>query len=207
MSLPNTLQLQYKKHPISSSSYKISFTENGQILKYNSVLDLLQNSDTFRELWMESIAQSGFKAIFWECIPVTQKTIDSVEFESIVIESGMLSKVAPNPKPFQPRFTKDNVTVFPSLGKDALLVVPNPLSDIPNDSYTHIASFTKKAPLQQQHQLWIEVAVRMREVLAQKSTDSPIWLSTSGLGVYWLHVRLDDRPKYYNHQEYKKVIN
>lgn len=33
--------------------------------------------------------------------------------------------------------------------------------------------------------------------------DVPIWLSTSGLGVYWLHVRLDTRPKYYNHDEYK----
>lgn len=25
----------------------------------------------------------------------------------------------------------------------------------------------------------------------------------SGLGVYWLHVRFDSRPKYYNYQKYK----
>ena len=28
------------------------------------------------------------------------------------------------------------------------------------------------------------------------------WLSTSGLAVHYLHVRIDKRPKYYNHQEY-----
>ena len=30
----------------------------------------------------------------------------------------------------------------------------------------------------------------------------PVWLSTAGLGVGWLHVRLDDRPKYYRHAPY-----
>jgi len=29
------------------------------------------------------------------------------------------------------------------------------------------------------------------------------WLSTSGLGVGWLHVRLDSRPKYYTYEPYK----
>ena len=28
------------------------------------------------------------------------------------------------------------------------------------------------------------------------------WLSTSGLGISYLHVRIDKRPKYYSHQEY-----
>jgi hypothetical protein len=29
-----------------------------------------------------------------------------------------------------------------------------------------------------------------------------MWLSTSGLGVAWLHIRLDSTPKYYQHQPY-----
>lgn len=35
-------------------------------------------------------------------------------------------------------------------------------------------------------------------------TDYPIWLSTSGLGVYWLHMRLDRRPKYYTYEPFKE---
>ena len=27
----------------------------------------------------------------------------------------------------------------------------------------------------------------------------PVWLSTAGGGVDWLHMRLDERPKYYRH--------
>jgi hypothetical protein len=30
----------------------------------------------------------------------------------------------------------------------------------------------------------------------------PIWLSTAGMGVAWLHIRLDERPKYYSHKPY-----
>ena len=32
----------------------------------------------------------------------------------------------------------------------------------------------------------------------------PIWLSTAGHGVAWLHVRLDSRPKYYLHAPYRE---
>ncbi len=31
----------------------------------------------------------------------------------------------------------------------------------------------------------------------------PVWLSTAGAGVSWLHVRLDDKPKYYGHAPYR----
>ncbi len=32
---------------------------------------------------------------------------------------------------------------------------------------------------------------------------TPLWLSTAGGGVAWLHVRLDSRPKYYGYSPYK----
>jgi len=41
-----------------------------------------------------------------------------------------------------------------------------------------------------------------REALARLS-DRPLWISTAGMGVNWLHVRLDSRPKYYRHAPYK----
>jgi len=38
--------------------------------------------------------------------------------------------------------------------------------------------------------------------LEDRLADTPLWLSTAGLGVSWLHVRLDTRPKYYRHRVY-----
>ncbi len=34
-------------------------------------------------------------------------------------------------------------------------------------------------------------------------SDRPIWLSTAGGGVAWLHVRLDSTPKYYGYAPYR----
>jgi hypothetical protein len=44
------------------------------------------------------------------------------------------------------------------------------------------------------------VAETMTEQLDLKE---PLWLSTAGQGVFWLHVRLDRYPKYYNHAPYR----
>jgi len=42
----------------------------------------------------------------------------------------------------------------------------------------------------------------MEEKLLE-ANGNPRWLSTSGLGVSYLHVRIDKRPKYYSFDEYR----
>ena len=42
------------------------------------------------------------------------------------------------------------------------------------------------------------------QALLQRLGARPVWLSTAGGGVDWLHVRLDDRPKYYRHREWRQ---
>ena len=53
---------------------------------------------------------------------------------------------------------------------------------------------------QQQHALWQSVG----EAMARRVGAKPVWLSTAGAGVSWLHVRLDDRPKYYGYVPYMR---
>lgn len=39
----------------------------------------------------------------------------------------------------------------------------------------------------------------------QEGTDSkPVWLSTSGMGIPWLHMRLDQKPKYYSFEPFAR---
>ena len=47
--------------------------------------------------------------------------------------------------------------------------------------------------------LLLRAAMAVDELLEEQPK---VWLSTSGLGVYWLHVRLDSRPKYYQFKEF-----
>jgi hypothetical protein len=60
----------------------------------------------------------------------------------------------------------------------------------------------RQAPEQQKHALWKLVGAAMQHRLGIK----PVWLSTAGAGVSWLHVRLDDRPKYYGYAPYRQTV-
>jgi hypothetical protein len=90
------------------------------------------------------------------------------------------------------------VVAFANLRGDALLVVPCPAGDA--GAYGHLAAFVREAPEAQRDALWREVG----EAMARRVGARPVWLSTAGAGVSWLHVRLDDRPKYYGHEPYRR---
>jgi hypothetical protein len=60
-------------------------------------------------------------------------------------------------------------------------------------------AFVRNAPEAQKHALWSIVGKVMEEELGP----APIWLSTAGAGVSWLHVRIDRKPKYYGHAPYR----
>jgi hypothetical protein len=41
--------------------------------------------------------------------------------------------------------------------------------------------------------------------MVRRMSAKPVWLSTAGAGVSWLHVRLDDQPKYYGFALYRSA--
>ena len=88
---------------------------------------------------------------------------------------------------------------FGSLGGDAILVAPCPAG--PGSDYAHLAKFVRTAPQERQLAFWRAVG----EAMESRVGTTPVWLSTSGHGVAWLHVRLDSRPKYYLHSEYART--
>jgi hypothetical protein len=83
------------------------------------------------------------------------------------------------------------VVAFANLGGDAFLVAPTPRAE--PATYTHLAAFARGAPTTQQH------------AFTERLSDRPLWLSTNGLGVAWLHARLDSRPKYYSYPPYRQA--
>ena len=91
---------------------------------------------------------------------------------------------------------------FSNLGKDAILIVPCQLARQSPNSYTHLANFIRLGNESQIKALWQEVARQMQKRLKDKQ-GKKIWISTCGLGVFWLHVRLDTSPKYYSYNPYR----
>lgn len=190
--------------------YKLDILNKGRIHKYGvmhntvsisyaDVLDLWQHNESFRSFYMTLLADDPFTAYRLETPPVSINTA-SREFEFVLLDSPSLVR-PPDKKTFASYFTTGEsdtgIVVFENFGKDALLVVPSPRGD--NSAYAHIAAFTRNGPDPQIHALWKLVGKTMQ----QRITKQPIWLSTEGHGVSWLHIRLDSRPKYYGFSPYK----
>jgi hypothetical protein len=166
-------------------------------LPYAEAMRLWQEEAEFRDFFIELLAGAPFAAFRWETPPVTTATSDR-DFGFVLLDSPGLART-PERDAFADHFTASTADVisFANLGGDAILVVPAPRGD--SSLYGHLAAFIREAPQAQQHELWTLVGKAMTTRVGKK----PVWLSTAGAGVSWLHVRLDDRPKYYGFRPYR----
>ena len=169
-------------------------------VSYTEVLRLWQDDADFRSLFIGLLADAPFAAFRWETPPITTATADR-PFEFVLLDSPGLART-PDAGAFAEHFTgqaQGGAVEFPNLGKDAVMVVPCPRG--PLSAYGHLGAFVRQAPERQRHALWELVGAAMQRRLSTK----PVWLSTAGAGVSWLHVRLDDRPKYYGFAPYRET--
>lgn len=168
-------------------------------VKFSEVLRCWQDDSAFREFFIGLLADCPFSAFRWETPPVTLATQDQA-FEFVLLDSPELL-TEPDVEAFAEHFGdtagSDDVVSFPNLNRDAILVVPCPIG--PRSAYGHVAAFVREAPDDQKHALWRLVG----EAMQRRLGPATIWLSTAGAGVPWLHVRLDQRPKYYGHAPYR----
>ncbi|MCA9897282.1 MAG: hypothetical protein KC433_03785 [Anaerolineales bacterium] len=160
------------------------------------VLQNWQSNETFRSFFIQLLADAPFDAYFWETPPLTEESLER-PFEFVFVHAPQLAHVAAERRAFANYFNRGPVVDFSNLGGDAHLVVPCPQTA--QDAFAHLATFSRTASLNQQHQFWQRVGNCVLDHVGER----PLWLSTSGLGVYWLHVRLDERPKYYTYQPYR----
>lgn len=185
------------KETIQQDTTKYIIQENGNTLTRKEVINYWKTNQVFRKFYNQILVDAAFAAFYWENPSITESELEE-DYEFVLVNSNALLKVNPEPTTFKDYFKDDKgVVVFPNLGKDALLVVPTPLSDSKN--YTHLASFVRSAPETQIDAFWKALGGAYEKAISEKRK----WLSTAGLGVYWLHIRIDSRPKYYKHSNYK----
>lgn len=179
----------------------LRFTVNlgPQPATFTDVLRAWLDDAVFRTLFNAWLAEVPFSAFRWETPPITSATATR-PFEFVLLDSPGLSR-RPDTRAFAEHFggaSETGVVVFPNLGKDAIMVVPCPLAA--PSAYGHLAAFVREAPESQRDALWQSVG----SVMGRRVGARPVWLNTAGAGVAWLHVRLDDRPKYYGFESYRR---
>jgi hypothetical protein len=177
--------------------------EEESLLTFRELFGLLEESSAFARWYSETLAAAPFSAFFWEHPPINDANFDA-HAELVLIESASLAGLNADPEAFEGQFSAHpdaTVLTFPNLGADALLIVPRPLGT--RDAYPHLAAFLRHAPDHQAQDLWRAAALTLREHLGS----TPRWLSTAGLGVPWLHLRLDTQPKYYRYSPYATALS
>ncbi|MGC3972659.1 MAG: hypothetical protein QM775_36540 [Pirellulales bacterium] len=164
---------------------------------YAEVIESWRFDATFRLWFVELLKQAPYEAYRWETPGVTSAALGR-PFEFVQLDSPGLA-ARPDRKAFAEHYAGavDGIVTFANLSGDATLVVPAPPTAAA--SYGHLAAFLRNAQPSQSDALWQHVG----EAMARRISEKPVWLSTAGAGVSWLHVRLDDRPKYYGHAAYR----
>jgi hypothetical protein len=188
----------YSKKLANGRILKVAIDLDADAVSYGEVLRHWQHDAIFRSMFFALLADAPYSAFRWETPPITTATI-SRPFEFALLDSPELAR-KPDPEAFAQYFRpvgEGGVVEFANLGKDAIMVVPCPAG--PLAAYGHIGAFVRQAPESQKHALWKLVGQAMERRLGA----APVWLSTAGAGVSWLHVRLDDRPKYYGYAPYR----
>ena len=176
---------------------RVAVLRDGEAVAYAEVVEQWRSGEAFRTFFIALLAQAPYRACFWETPPVTLARAERV-FEFVLVDAPALVGMSAEPEAFASRFARGQaVATFANLGGYAVLVAPAPQG--PPEACAHLAAFARGAPAPQQHALWQAVG----DAVARRLSPEPLWLSTSGLGVAWLHVRLDRRPKYYTYAPYR----
>ncbi len=173
-------------------------------LNFEGAVALWAGDAEFRAFFAKILADSRFGAFFWENPPLTPESAAG-EFEFVLIDGPSLASLRPQPGPFSAYFrdlddSDQSVARFQNRGGDSTLIAPKPLAD--EAIYTSLAPFCRKAPATQIDELWRCVGQTLQD---RRGSSSPVWLSTAGMGVSWLHIRLDPTPKYYRHAPYRRI--
>ncbi len=197
------LHVEIQNSTIDGETRRARLRSNGSDLSWEQVLvGLSAADDPLPARLTEFLATVPYEGYFWETPPVDESKLQD-PFEFVVIDSPSVAALRADASDFRAPFDReedlDGIVSFWNLGGDALLVAPKPQPSA--HGYAHLASFVRRAPRSQVLALWRVLARSIRARLGPR----PLWVSTSGLGVPWLHVRLDSTPKYYQHRPYREL--
>lgn len=174
---------------------EITYLEHGNPITAKEFFTRL-GDDVFAIDFSRRLASQPFDAGFWESPPYSENTADHA-FRCVLINSPELSKNTADPSAFIRKLAgvaRDGSGIFANVNNSATLISPQAKPA----NYGHLMAFLRKASPIQITNLWAAVS----KVVLEKSGQQPLWISTSGLGVPWLHVRVDSEPKYYRHLPY-----
>ncbi|QSQ25296.1 hypothetical protein JY651_10360 [Pyxidicoccus parkwayensis] len=192
--------LSFRSETLDARTTRYQLMQDGSPVSWRRLTRLLIESFEVCDLFTRTLAESPLESFFWETVPVSATTHER-PFEMVLVDAPALRKVAADPTAFAAQLSPGRGLVhgFSNLGGDARLIVPGEMG--PRQTYAHLARFVREASEMQTRSLWRAMGGEVES--AWLRAPAPVWVSTSGLAVPWLHLRIDSRPKYYSHAPYR----
>ncbi|EDQ88223.1 uncharacterized protein MONBRDRAFT_32883 [Monosiga brevicollis MX1] len=194
--------------------YQFTVQQNGENLTMRALAEALRNQPAAARSFHAQLAhyaQAVGGPIFWESRPCTDP--ESI-YEAVLLPApGLTGWDHPDLHSFDAHFRaaiaqreSKLATRFPNLDGASTLVTPI----IPDNfvgsltDYCHLSNFLLSPAItpEQYEALWHEVGTAILQW--PMDDNQPLYLSTSGLGIAYLHVRLDPVPKYYTFEPYTR---
>lgn len=148
----------------------------------------------FMSLFIDSFHRTKFKTFFWECSPVSASNAQSDAFVYVILRTSIpLTQDFTAFQEHHPPTSRREIISFDSKSGGTILVVPTPSYQRNQRQMSSLGPYLRD-PQNTPIRLFQHVAKIILHTLA--TTKNMIWLNTHGLGVPWLHIRIDFFPKY-----------
>jgi hypothetical protein len=160
----------------------------------------------------EILKNAPFDAYKFETKGVTSGNAGQKQFEFVLVDYPSLYTFADakqNADTFSEHLNclpEDAVgCVFPNLDGTSTMISPKGTA-LGENTYGHLAAFVRRAPKEQVNKMWRLAVQTFVDVLVASKSRDKVWFSTDGIGVAWVHFRLDPRPKYYSYKPFRQEV-
>ncbi|GAB4211947.1 MAG: hypothetical protein OHK0013_34140 [Sandaracinaceae bacterium] len=194
----------FSSRPLAGhAGHTLIVERDGEPLGRRAFYEALRDDPSVGAGLAEIVLATGLPAVAWETAPVSRARA-AEPMTQVVLPHPALARALPDPQPFAEHIASGAGTAevrwFSNFVADAKLVVP--CAPRAESDYGHLVTFLRSAPAAQREALWRLVGRLVCEHL--DASDAPLWVSTAGMAVSWVHVRLDLRPKYYRTEAFRQ---
>ena len=129
-------------------------------------------------------------SVFWETSAIQPGAQNTYKERMINASSALPMDMTSDTSSFSQHISTNRPVAFNSNSGSRLVIPPDN-----SRNFAHIGAFYKNARVIDVIDFWKKVASEVRRELAR--TGGPLYVSTHGRGVPWLHVRIESSPRYY----------
>lgn len=182
--------------------YRIKSNDN--FLSWDYFFQLINTNNDIIQKMILILKSCPFESYFLEFHPVSFNILSETIFEFVIVKTtSFLNKtdIITFGKS-NLNTNSNNIYTFYNLSKTSILISPCYNYNYDINIYNNICTFMRSNNFEQQNKLLITIFSLYLNILYQ-NRNKLYWLSTHGKGVGWLHVRIDDCPKYISWSPYK----